>query len=138
LRGGALRVRQRPGGANALGLIKFVFPNDEDVYMHGTPAQNLFASSRRDLSHGCIRVEDPVALAEWALGANSGWTRNRILAATSGTDSSHVRLARPFPVILFYTTALVAPEDGRLHFAEDIYGYDARLDRELAKTRTKD
>ena len=72
LRQGVLRVRQRPGPKNALGLIKFVFPNEEDVYMHGTPAQALFARSRRDFSHGCVRVEDPVALAEWVLRGSAG------------------------------------------------------------------
>ena len=72
LRQGVLRVRQRPGPKNALGLIKFVFPNEEDVYMHGTPAQALFAKSRRDFSHGCVRVADPVALAEWVLTGSAG------------------------------------------------------------------
>lgn len=65
--GQPLRVRQRPGPANALGLVKFVFPNDDDVYMHGTPAQALFGRARRDFSHGCVRVEDPVGFAQWAL-----------------------------------------------------------------------
>jgi len=132
LRLGTLRVRQRPGPRNALGLIKFVFPNQENVYMHGTPAQELFARSRRDFSHGCVRVEDPVALAEWALEDRPEWNRDRILAATAGSQSIHVKLARPIQVILFYTTAAVIPEDSTIRFAEDIYGHDARLDRALA------
>jgi murein L,D-transpeptidase YcbB/YkuD len=78
-------VRQRPGPRNALGLIKFVFPNQENVYMHGTPTQELFSRSRRDFSHGCVRVEDPVALAEWALKDWPEWTRDRILSAMTGT-----------------------------------------------------
>ena len=90
LRQGVLRVRQRPGPKNALGLIKFVFPNEEDVYMHGTPAQALFARSRRDFSHGCVRVADPVALAEWVLQDRPEWTRDRILAATMGSQTVHV------------------------------------------------
>jgi murein L,D-transpeptidase YcbB/YkuD len=131
LKQGALRVRQRPGPKNALGLIKFVFPNREDVYMHGTPAQALFARSRRDFSHGCVRVEDPVALAEWALRDRPEWTRDRIVAATIGSQTIHVRLPRPIQVILFYTTAAVMPEDGTIRFADDIYRHDLKLDRAL-------
>jgi L,D-transpeptidase YcbB len=131
LRRGALRVRQRPGPKNALGLIKFVFPNQEDVYMHGTPAQALFAKSRRDFSHGCVRVADPVAFAEWVLQDRPEWTRDQILAATAGTQTIHVRLPRPIQVILFYTTAAVMPEDGTIRFADDLYRHDARLDAAL-------
>ena len=129
---GVLRVRQRPGPRNALGLIKFVFPNREDVYMHGTPAQALFAKSRRDFSHGCVRVADPLALAEWVLKGRPEWPRDRILTATMGTQTIHVKLPRPIQVILFYTSAAVMPEDGTIRFAEDIYRHDARLDRALA------
>jgi murein L,D-transpeptidase YcbB/YkuD len=132
LRHGVLRVRQRPGPKNALGLIKFVFPNREDVYMHGTPAQALFAKNRRDFSHGCVRVADPVALAEWVLQGRPEWTRDRILAATTGSQTVHVKLPRPIQVILFYTTAAVMPEDGTIRFAEDIYHHDAKLDGALA------
>jgi L,D-transpeptidase YcbB len=127
---GTLRVRQRPGPQNSLGLVKFVFPNDANVYMHGTPAEELFARARRDFSHGCIRVADPVGLAEWVLPPASGWTRERIMAAMNGAEPMRVDLARPIPVILFYMTAL--PQNGVIHFADDIYGHDARLDRYLA------
>jgi murein L,D-transpeptidase YcbB/YkuD len=136
LRQGALRVRQRPGPRNALGLIKFVFPNEENVYMHGTPAQELFARSRRDFSHGCVRVEDPVALAQWALEGVPDWDRDRMLSAMAGSQSIHVTLARPIQVILFYTTAAVMPEDGTIWFADDIYRHDARLDRALGRGRS--
>jgi murein L,D-transpeptidase YcbB/YkuD len=136
LRRGALRLRQRPGPRNALGLVKFVFPNEQNVYMHGTPAQALFSRSRRDFSHGCVRVEDPVALAEWALADRPEWKRDGILAATTGSQSIHVKLTRPIQVILFYTTAAVMPDDGTLRFAEDIYGHDARLDQALAAHRS--
>ena len=132
LRQGVLRVRQRPGPKNALGLVKFVFPNSEDVYMHGTPAQALFARSRRDFSHGCVRVADPVGLAEWVLEDDPEWGRERIVAAMTGTETIHVTLPSPIKVILFYTTATVMPEDGTIRFAEDIYRHDARLDRALA------
>jgi murein L,D-transpeptidase YcbB/YkuD len=133
LRRGTLRVRQRPGPRNSLGLIKFVFPNEDDVYMHGTPAQVLFEQARRDFSHGCVRVEDPVKLAEWALQDRPEWTRDRILSATLGTKTIHVRLLHPIQVILFYTTASVMPEDGTIRFAEDLYGHDARLNRALVE-----
>jgi murein L,D-transpeptidase YcbB/YkuD len=131
--GAPLRVRQRPGPSNALGLVKFVFPNDDNVYMHATPAPALFGRPRRDLSHGCVRVEDPVGLAEWVLGDQPDWTRERILAAMNGPASSRVELPRPIRVILFYLTAVVTPEDGVIHFAEDIYGHDARLHQALTR-----
>jgi murein L,D-transpeptidase YcbB/YkuD len=131
LREGGLRLRQRPGPRNALGLVKFVFPNDENIYMHATPAPQLFSRSRRDFSHGCIRLEDPVALAEWALKGQPEWTRDRILTAMQGNQPMDVELAEPIQVILFYITAVVMPEDGTVHFAQDIYGHDARLERAL-------
>jgi murein L,D-transpeptidase YcbB/YkuD len=131
LRDGALRLRQRPGQRNALGLVKFVFPNDSDIYLHGTPAQQLFARPRRDFSHGCIRVEDPVALAEWLLRNQPPWSRERIVAAMNGERTQFVTLARPLPVVLYYVTALAAP-DGSVRFADDVYGHDARLERALA------
>lgn len=136
LRTGLLRVRQRPGPKNALGLIKFVFPNEEDVYMHATPFPELFARDRRDFSHGCVRVEDPVRLAEWVLKDQGEWNRERILAAMADSKSLHVKLMRPIRVILFYTTAAVMPEEGTIWFAEDIYHHDARLNRALATSRT--
>lgn len=133
LRRGALRLRQRPGPKNSLGLVKFVFPNDLDVYMHGTPAPQLFDRARRDFSHGCVRVEDPIALARWALQDQPQWTQDRILDAMHATASQRVNLTRPIQVILFYVTAEVIPEEGTVRFAEDIYGHDARLDHALAK-----
>ena len=137
LRRGALRLRQRPGPRNALGLVKFMFPNQDNVYMHGTPAPELFSRSRRDFSHGCVRVEDPVALAEWVLGDRPEWTRDRIVAAMEGSHSLQVTLFRPIQVILFYTTAAVAA-DGTIHFAEDIYLHDARLERTLVHTQVSE
>jgi murein L,D-transpeptidase YcbB/YkuD len=137
LRDGTLRLRQRPGPANALGLVKFVFPNDADVYLHGTPAVALFGRARRDFSHGCIRVEEPAALAEWVLREEPGWDRARIEAAMAAASSSAVELSRPIRVVLFYTTAVVMPEDGSLRFAPDIYRHDARLDGALARARPR-
>lgn len=137
LRAGTLRLRQRPGPANALGLVKFDFPNDAGVYLHGTPARELFERPRRDFSHGCVRVEDPAALAEWVLRDEPGWDRTRIEAAMAASASSRVELSTPISVVLFYTTAAVVAEDGTLHFADDIYGHDARLDQALARTRPR-
>ena len=135
LRQGKLRVRQRPGPKNALGLVKFVFPNDYNIYLHGTPAPELFKRARRDFSHGCVRVEDPVALAEWVLKELPEWTRERILAAMNGNQPRRVDLTRPIQVILYYITAVVMPEDGTIHFAEDIYGHDTKLDQALTRRR---
>jgi murein L,D-transpeptidase YcbB/YkuD len=133
VRSGRLRLRQRPGPNNALGLIKFVFPNNESVYLHGTPAPQLFKLPRRDFSHGCVRVEDPIALAEWVLKETPGWNRTRIETAAGGKATVHVTLAKPIQVVLFYTTAAVMPADGSVHFADDIYRHDARLERTLAR-----
>lgn len=133
LAAGSLRLRQRPGPHNALGLVKFVFPNRESVYMHGTPAPALFAQARRDFSHGCIRVEDPAALAAWVLKDLPDWPPERIGAAMQATAPQQVDLPSPIDVVLFYLTAAVLPEDGALHFADDIYGHDARLAAALAR-----
>ena len=130
---GDLRVRQRPGPHNALGLVKLVFPNDDSVYMHGTPAPALFARDRRDFSHGCIRVEDPAGLAAWVLG-DQGWTRARAEAAMAQGNNVAVE-ASPVDVVLFYLTAAVDPATGAMHFADDLYGHDARLARALAAQR---
>ncbi len=135
LRRGTLRVRQRPGPKNSLGLVKFMFPNDANVYLHGTPATQLFSRARRDLSHGCVRLEDPVALAQWLLDDQPRWTRTSIEEAMAGSASLRVNLSRPIPVMLFYMTAMVDPADQTLHFAPDIYGHDATLARALAARR---
>jgi murein L,D-transpeptidase YcbB/YkuD len=127
---GKLFLRQRPGPKNSLGLAKFIFPNPSDVYMHGTPATALFERARRDFSHGCIRVEDPTALAEWALHGSPGWDRARIEKAMATGPPLRVDLARETTVFVFYDTAYVDP-DGTIHFAQDLYGHDARLDAAL-------
>ena len=133
LKAGALAVRQKPGPTNALGLVKLIFPNQFNVYLHSTPAQALFARSRRDFSHGCIRVEKPAELAAWALRDNPDWSLERVEAAMqSGPDDVTVRLVRPIPVFIVYATAL-AYENGEVHFYDDIYGFDASLEQTLAK-----
>ncbi len=128
---GQLRLRQRPGPQNALGPIKFVAPNEYDVDLHGTPAQALFARARRDFSHGCIRVEDPVALTEWVLGDRAQWDRDRVIAATAGADNVTVPVPRSIRVLVFYMTAMSV--EGAVMFADDIYGRDLVLDRALQR-----
>jgi murein L,D-transpeptidase YcbB/YkuD len=135
LRQGALRVRQRPGPKNSMGLVKFLLANDDNVYLHGTPATKLFSQPRRDFSHGCVRLEDPVGLARWVLSDQPRWTRERIEEAMAGSRPLRVDLSRPIPVILFYMTAMVMPADDSLHFASDIYGHDAALARALHDAR---
>ncbi|MBZ5650030.1 MAG: L,D-transpeptidase family protein [Acidobacteriia bacterium] len=130
LRSGTLGIRQTPGPNNALGLLKFDFPNRHDVYLHGTPARQLFSRSRRDFSHGCIRVEDPVALAAWLLRDKREWTAEHIRAATLAQKTFRVDLELPVPVLIVYGTAVVM-EDGEVHFFRDIYGQDAALEQAL-------
>lgn len=131
LSAGKLRLRQQPGEDNALGLVKFIFPNDYNVYLHSTPARNLFKQSVRAFSHGCIRVSDPVALASLVLkDAPGDWTREKIEATMNGTSSVRVNLAHPINVLILYATAL-ATEAGPVMFFNDIYGYDKKLERQL-------
>jgi L,D-transpeptidase YcbB len=130
LRAGQVRLRQRPGPKNSLGRIKFSFPNENDVYMHATPAQALFARSRRDFSHGCVRVEDPVGLAAWVLN-DPAWDRAAITAAMDASVSSRLSVRPAIRVMLLYTTAAKRFDTGELVFAPDIYGHDARLDAAL-------
>jgi murein L,D-transpeptidase YcbB/YkuD len=131
---GKLTVRQRPGPSNALGLVKLIFPNAHSVYLHSTPSQQLFSQSRRDFSHGCIRVENAAELTAWSLAANKqDWTLEKVLEAMQGTeDNVQVNLARSIPVLILYATAVVN-EDGATHFFDDIYRYDADLKKVLAK-----
>jgi murein L,D-transpeptidase YcbB/YkuD len=126
---GQLRIRQRPGPQNALGDIKFVFPNRDSIYLHHTPSVRLFERERRDFSHGCIRVERPVALAKFVLQGMPEWTEERIRQAMEQGRSATLRLAEPVPVLIAYGTTLVI--DGRIRFFDDLYGLDRRLDAAL-------
>jgi murein L,D-transpeptidase YcbB/YkuD len=112
--------------------VKFIFSNSFNVYMHDTPMQEFFAMSRRDFSHGCIRLEKPADLAVWVLRDNPGWDINRVRAAMNGSPNQQVNLAHPIPVLIVYGTAIVN-EDGIVHFYDDIYGHDAALEKVLAK-----
>jgi murein L,D-transpeptidase YcbB/YkuD len=122
---GRLKLRQRPGPDNALGLVKFSLPNPYDVYLHSTPTPALFREPVRAFSHGCIRVSDPVALAVHVLNDTS-WTAQKVREAMDGEVTQHVRLAHAVPVLILYGTAL-ATEDGRIFFFDDIYGHDRQL-----------
>ncbi len=132
LRAGKLSVRQRPGPKNALGSVKFMFPNTYLVYLHDTPKTELFSRSRRDFSYGCIRVQDPPALAAWVLRSKPEWTPERIQASMNGEKSVQVNLSSPIPVLILYATARV-DEDGLVDFYDDIYGHDTTLAQALAK-----
>ncbi len=133
LRAGKLFIRQLPGPKNSLGLVKFIFPNDYSVYMHDSPEQQLFSRTRRDFSHGCIRLERPADLAVWVLRNNPGWTAEKVRAAmASGPNNQQVNLTRPVPVLIVYGTVIVTL-DGAVHFYDDIYGHDAALEKVLDK-----
>ncbi|HEX2609716.1 MAG TPA: L,D-transpeptidase family protein [Gemmatimonadales bacterium] len=127
---GELYLRQKPGGQNPLGLVKFVFPNAASVYLHGTPRPDLFEATRRDFSHGCIRVQDPTALALWVLQDQPTWNKAAITAAEQGKATVRVPLSRPMPVVVWYTTAVAAP-NGEAWFYSDIYGHDRALQTAL-------
>ena len=137
LRSGKYFIRQKPGPNNSLGLVKFMFPNSHSVYLHSTPSTELFAKSRRDFSSGCIRVEKPAELAALLLrnqpDGQQPWTVARAQAAMdSGKDNRQVNLAVSVPILILYVTA-VAEEDGTVHFFDDIYGHDKRLNALLTK-----
>jgi L,D-transpeptidase YcbB len=139
LRSGKYFVRQKPGPTNALGLIKFMFPNTYSVYLHSTPSTELFSRSRRDFSSGCIRLEKPAELANFLLrnqlDGQQPWTLALAQKAMdSGRDNRQVNLGVKIPVLILYVTA-VAEEDGTVHFFDDIYGHDKRLNALLAKGR---
>jgi murein L,D-transpeptidase YcbB/YkuD len=133
IQSGSLMVRQKPGPSNALGLVKFMFPNEFDVYLHSTPTPQLFKQSRRDFSHGCIRVEKPEELAAFLLKDQPKWSLENIhQAMQSGPDNQQVNLTKPVPVVIVYLTAIVE-EDGQVYFYNDIYGRDATLNAALAR-----
>ena len=131
------RLRQKPGPQNALGLIKFVFPNRFSVYLHDTPARTLFSSTVRTFSHGCIRIEKPFDLAVWALGADPSWPPEAIRAAIDTGRERKIPIARTIPVHVAYWTAWV-DEHGTLRRGRDVYQRDAELARRLGTERRAD
>ena len=123
-------IRQLPGPNNALGRVKFMFPNSYSIYLHDTPAKGLFSREERAFSHGCIRVSRPKDLALYLLKDDEEWTEERIEAAMDSTEEVQVGLKNKMPVIITYFTAWV-DRDGTLQMRNDIYGHDARLAKEL-------
>ncbi len=128
---GQARIRQRPGPKNSLGDIKFIFPNSEAIYLHHTPSTKLFERSRRDLSHGCIRVQDPVRLAQFVLEKQPEWTASAIESAMTAGKSKTINVLQPVPVVLGYSTVVV--KNNKIHFFADIYGQDKILDNAIKK-----
>jgi murein L,D-transpeptidase YcbB/YkuD len=126
------RFRQRPGGSNALGLVKFMFPNQFNVYLHDTPSDSLFARASRPLSHGCVRLEQPEKLAQYVLRDQPDWTPQRIQDAMHAGEERVVKLKRAIPVYLGYWTARVTP-DHQVQFRKDVYGIDANQSAKLTE-----
>ena len=118
------RFRQRPGDDNALGLVKFVFPNHFSVYLHDTPNDRLFFKEKRCLSHGCIRIEDPIAMAKYVTRDQPEWTEPRIRDAMSAGREQTVKLKTPIPVHIGYWTAWVEPDGKTVTYTDDPYGID--------------
>jgi murein L,D-transpeptidase YcbB/YkuD len=125
--GGSVEVRQKPGPKNALGQVKFLFPNRFDVYLHDTPSRSLFSRTVRSFSHGCIRVEKPIVLAEYLLKDNPAWTPQKIAAVLAKGKETWVAIPKPLPVHLVYWTAFVDGPIERLQFRDDLYGRDKKL-----------
>lgn len=121
---------QPPGGANVLGVVKFMFPNKHSVYLHDTPTKNLFSQSVRAYSHGCVRVRNPLKFAEVVLGRDRGWSRGNINAAVASGKNQQVNLNNPIPVHLTYFTARVE-KNGKITYFGDIYGHDSRMARAM-------
>ncbi len=130
---GIPRVRQKPGGNNSLGRVKFLFPNSYDIYFHDTPSKSLFKNDKRAYSHGCIRLSDPVKMANYLLQGDTAWTAPKIDSAMHMSKEKYVKVKPAVPVLITYYTAWV-DDDGLLHFADDIYGHDKDL---TAKMFTK-
>jgi murein L,D-transpeptidase YcbB/YkuD len=127
------QLRQDPGPSNALGRVKFMFPNRFNVYLHDTPTRTLFERSARDFSSGCIRIEKPIELAEYVLSGDPNWTRDRIMTAIAAGSEETVRLPESITVHLLYWTAW-AEDDGSIQFRRDVYNRDARLYAELQES----
>ena len=130
--GGVRRIRQKPGGKNSLGLVKFLFPNNFNIYLHDTPAKSLFAQTDRAASHGCIRLEKPDELAQWVLG----WDGTRVNEAmNNGADNHPVGVKPKIPVYIVYFTSYI--RDGQLYWGSDVYNRDDRLEQKVKEAPPK-
>jgi murein L,D-transpeptidase YcbB/YkuD len=132
--GGA--VRQKPGPGNSLGLVKFLFPNSYNIYLHDTPSKSLFGESTRAFSHGCIRLAEPKRLAEFLLRNEPAWNEASITRAMNSGKEKYVTLKQTIPVFIGYFTAWV-DRDGKLNFRDDIYGHDKEMAEHLFATAKK-
>ena len=134
LQSGELTARQPPGPDNALGLVKFILPNDNHIYIHDTPVSvHMFSDTERIFSHGCIHAQEPAKLAAWLLRDKPGWSLDQVQHAMhKGRNNVRVNLGSPVPVLIVYDTAVVK-ENGDIHFLEDIYEHDGKLEVELAR-----
>ncbi len=119
-------IRQLPGEKNALGKVKFLFPNSFNIYFHDTPAKSLFEKDKRAYSHGCIRLREPEKMADYVLRNQPEWTSEKIEDAMNAGKEKFVKVKDPIPVLITYYTAWV-DENGQLNFREDIYGHDSDL-----------
>ena len=132
--GTGVMVRQRSGDDNSLGKVKFLLPNPYDIYLHDTPSRSLFLRVRRDFSHGCVRLGNPMAMARYVLGSQPVWTDSKITEAMNAGVELFVRVPRPIPVLIVYQTA-VADADGSVRYFNDVYGHDRTLSDALEKVR---
>ena len=124
-------VYQPPGGSNALGVVKFLFPNKHAVYLHDTPSKSLFNESTRAFSHGCMRVRNPVKLAELLLNKDKGWDQSVVQdLIAKGPEENEINLDQPIPVHVTYFTAWVA-DDGEIQTFGDVYGHEKRINLAL-------
>ncbi|MBW1985123.1 MAG: L,D-transpeptidase family protein [Deltaproteobacteria bacterium] len=129
------RFRQDPANSNALGRVKFIFPNKYSIFLHDTPARNLFNMTKRTFSHGCIRIEKPMKLAAYLLQDNSKWSLEKLIAAVNRKKNKAILLSHPINIHIFYWTAWV-DKDGVINFRDDIYGRDRQLNIALNETAT--
>jgi murein L,D-transpeptidase YcbB/YkuD len=127
-------IRQLPGPKNSLGKVKFLFPNSFDIYFHDTPSKSLFNKDKRAYSHGCIRLSDPVKMANYLLQNDNQWTPEKIDEAMNSGTEKYVKLKNAVPVLITYYTAWV-DDNGLLHFAEDIYGHDKKVMAKMFNNR---
>lgn len=134
--GGIPSIRQKPGPGNALGKVKFLFPNSYNIYFHDTPSKSLFNKDKRAFSHGCIRLSDPEMMANYVLKNDASWTPDRISDAMNAGEEKFVKISNPIPVLITYYTAWV-DEAGKLHFAEDIYDHDKAMSAKMFTSNGK-
>jgi murein L,D-transpeptidase YcbB/YkuD len=120
------QIRQLPGPENSLGLVKFLFPNIYNIYLHDTPSKGLFNQERRTFSHGCIRISEPLKMIKFLLNNDSAWTDEKIYEYLYGGKEKYVTIKNPVPVYIIYLTSFVDPK-GLLNFRRDIYGRDSGL-----------